>query len=159
MKLTENLAKKLAQKYLFNEKTKDGKFLFLHTERFVFCVKLLAKKFKIDEKKLVVAAWTHDIGYFLGAEKHAEKSLQLLEKENVQIEEEIKDAILNHGSSASPKTIYGKIMQIADKISIIDRDVLKLLFKQEKISEEDINFFEMVFPSCLEMLKKLKDIF
>ncbi|MEM4181552.1 MAG: HD domain-containing protein [Candidatus Pacearchaeota archaeon] len=159
MKLTENLAKKLAKKYLLNEKTKDGKFLFSHTERVVFCVGLLTKKFKLDEKKLVVSAWVHDIGYFLGAENHAEKSLEILENEKIEIDEEIKDAILNHGTNANPKTIYGEIMQIADKISIIDRDVLKILLEQEKISDEDIKFFERVFSSCSEMLKKLKDIF
>ncbi|MEM4330753.1 MAG: HD domain-containing protein [Candidatus Pacearchaeota archaeon] len=159
MKLTKNLAKNLAKKYLLNEKTKDGKFLFSHTERVVFCVEILAKKFKLDKEKIVFSAWVHDIGYFLGAEKHAEKSLEILENEKIEIDEEIKDAILNHGTSANPKTIYGKIMQIADKISIIDRNILKILLEQDKIYEEDIKFFEMVFPSCLEMLKKLKDIF
>ena len=47
---------------------------------------------------------------------------------------------MNHGTNGQPKSPEAKILQIADKLSILSIPVLKLLFKQKEITLNDIEF-------------------
>ena len=155
MKLTKEKAKELAKKYLLDSKIKDGEFFYVHTKGVVEVARLLAKKEKIDIKKIESCAWVHDIGYYLEQEGHAKKGIELLKKEGIKIDEILKDCVLNHGNSGNPTTKEGKIMQIADKISIMNKDFLEILLNN-KIGKEEIDFIKMMFDKSIKMLEKLK---
>ena len=155
MKLTKEKAKELANKYLLDSKIKDGEFLYAHTKGVVEAAKLLAKREKLDIKKIESCAWVHDIGSYLEQESHAKKGIELLEKEGIDIDEVLRDCVLNHGNSGNPTTKEGKIMQIADKISIMNNDFLEILLNK-KIGKEEIGFIKMMFDKSIKMLEKLK---
>jgi len=157
--ISPRLAKGLAKKYLLDKRTQDGGYFFNHTKGVVSAVKILSDKFKLDKEKMISFAWVHDIGYFLNdMENHAENSLKLLEKEKIVLGEAGKDSILNHGNNGVPSTFEGKIMQIADKLSILNEDFLKVLVKNEKIKRDEIDFVEMMCKKALEMLNKLNEL-
>lgn len=156
MRLTKQEAKRLAEKYLLDNKTKNGKFLYAHTKGVVEAAKLLAKRERLDGELLEISAWVHDIGYSLENEMpHAENSLKILEKEGFEIDDIMNDCILNHGNSGKPKIKEGELMQIADKISIINKDFLEILLKN-KIGKEEIEFIKIMFNKSLDMLEKLR---
>lgn len=151
------LAKKLARKYLLNEKTPDGDFLFAHTKGVVTSIRILSQRFGLEANKMISLAWVHDIGYFLNDPKnHAENSLKLLNNEKIYLTKKEKDCILNHGNGKKPFSKEGKIMQIADKISILHEDFLKILFSKKNIKDDEINFAKMMCGKSIEMLKKSK---
>lgn len=156
MILTTELAKQLAKKYFIESKIKDGKLFYSHTEGVVEAVKLLAKRENLELEQIESYAWVHDIGYFLSQENHAEKSLELLEKEKIEIDSILKDCVLNHGNNKEPKTKYGELMQIADKISIMNKDFLNYLLNH-KIDGDEIAFIKMIFDKATLMLEKLKN--
>jgi HD superfamily phosphodiesterase len=157
MNINSSQARKLAEKYLLDKKTQDGEFLFIHTKGVVDSVKLLCKRFGLDKEKIICCAWLHDIRYFMNNQKnHAENSLKLLVKEKVKLDKTEKDCILNHGNGKNPVTKEGKIMQIADKISILNPDFLKVLLKQKTIGKEEIGFVKMVCDNAVKLLGELK---
>jgi HD superfamily phosphodiesterase len=83
----------------------------------------------IDPDEASAAAWLHDIGYSTGIHNgHAEASLRICEEENLRLSPAQVDAILNHGTNAHPTTELGKLMQKADKLSMIDFDLFKLFY-------------------------------
>ncbi len=155
MKLTKQKAKQLAEKYLLESKIKDGEFLYVHTKGVVEAAKLLAKRENLNIEKLESCAWVHDIGYYIEQESHAKKGIELLEKEGIDIDEILKDCVLNHGNSGNPTTKEGNIMQIADKISIMNQDFLEILLNN-KIGKEEIDFIKMMFDKSIKMLERLK---
>ena len=155
MKLTITKSKNLASKYLLDTKIKDGKFFYAHTKGVVKTVKLLAKKEKLKCEIFEIVAWVHDIGYSINKDKHAKYSLKILKKENFEVDKIMEDMILNHGNSGNPKTKQGKIIQIADKIAIIDKDFMQILL-DNRISGEEIRFIKMLFDNCIKNLEKIK---
>ena len=155
MKLTTKKAQNLAKKYLLDKKIKDGEFFYIHTKGVAKSAKLLAKKENLDENFFEIIAWVHDIGYSVDSKSHANHTLKILKKEDFEVNNIMKDMILNHGSLGNPETKEGKLMQIADKISIIDRDFLEVLL-DNKINDEEIKFMKSMFNICIKNLEKLK---
>jgi HD superfamily phosphodiesterase len=158
MKLEEKKAKELAKKYLLESGMKDGKIIYAHTEGVVFAAAELAGKYDRDKKMLEAVAWVHDIGQFEGTKDHAEISLSILEKEGIEIDDLTRDCILNHGNSGNPKSFEAKLINIADKISIIDRKILAEIIYLDEINEDYIGFIKMISEKAIEKLRELEGI-
>lgn len=157
--LTPKISEKIARRYLLNKKTIDGEFFFAHTQGVVEAVKLLSQRFELDRNKMISLAWVHDIGYFSNdAENHAENSLKLLNDERIDLTREDKDCILNHGIGKNPLSKEGKIMQIADKISIVNKYFLKVLISNKQIKKDEIDFVKMMYEKAIEMFEKLNTL-
>lgn len=161
-KLTKRIAKGMAKKYLANKNEDIDPFHFIHTLKVVQAVKIISKGKKLDKTLLEICAWVHDIGYSVNNSPnndphHAENSINLLIKGGYEVTDKIKDCVLNHGSKGRPKTKEGKILQIAVKFNIIDKDFLKYLI-EEKAGGKEIKFLKKRTDSALKMLKRLKSL-
>jgi len=60
--------------------------------------------------------------------RHNEQSLQvvdIIEKDGagLNLTEEVRDGILNHGTSGKPRTLEGQIVRVSDKIAYINHDI------------------------------------
>lgn len=155
-KLTPKLAKSIALKYSKKEKNKAEKdFALIHTEAVVTISKLLAKRLGANISIVEASGWVHDIGKIVEIENHAEYSLTLLEKEKIEITQHLKDCILNHGTNGKPLSLEAKILQMADKMSILSIPVLKLILEQEKIPESDVEFVNKMTTGSVNYLKSL----
>lgn len=155
-KLTPKNAKLVALKYLKKHKEKEGRdFAKVHTEAVVEIGKMLAKRLGANISMVEICAWVHDIGSVVERNDHAKHSLDLLKKESFEISELIKDCILNHGTNGQPKSQEAKILQMADKLSILSIPVLKLLFNQKEITLNDIEFVNKMTTGAVTHLKKL----
>ena len=160
-KLTIKNAKELSEKYLLKNREIDP-YHFIHTLKVVQAVKIISKNKKLDNKTLEICAWLHDIGYSIGnlpnrAPNHAKNSVKILIKDGFEVTDKIKDCILNHGSNGNPKTKEGKILQIAVKFNIIDKDFLDYLING-KSKDNKIEFLKYRTDSVVKMLKKLKSL-
>ncbi len=80
-------------------------------------IKLKSFEGQIDLEELEIAAWLHDVGYVLQKENHAKYSLEMCEQYFI-INNNLRDCILNHGRKSNPKTKEGKVIQLADKLSL-----------------------------------------
>lgn len=80
----------------------------------------------LDKNVFLVAGWLHDLGKMKDDENHHVASLEFLDdylKEAPSFEplrETIIDCITNHRSNGAPKTLYGRIFQLADKVALLD---------------------------------------
>ena len=160
-KLTIKNAKELAEKYLLKNRKIDP-YHFIHTQKVVQAVKIIGKGRNLDKKTLEICAWLHDIGYSIGNlpnrdPYHAENSIKILIESGFKITDKIKDCILSHGSNGNPKTKEGKILQIAVKFNIIDKDCLDYIING-KSTENKIEFLEHRANSAIKMLKRLKSL-
>ena len=87
---------------------------------------LMASITNLDSTVFHIAGWIHDIGRKDDKEKHHVFGIKYLKQflkthfEYRYREKEIKDCILNHRTGMMPKTMYGKIFQMADKIALLD---------------------------------------
>lgn len=133
----------------------ERKFILYHSEAIVETAKLLAKNTSADVELLEIAGWVHDIGKSVADESHAEESLKILEKE-FEINSILKDCILNHGASKKPITLEGKIIQAADKISIVDKDILSIFLKNinPKITVENTEMLRKITVQAMDFLEK-----
>lgn len=60
--------------------------------------------------------------------KHYEQSIRVVEKlekdgEGLNLTKEVRDGILNHGTSHMPSTLEGRIVRLSDKIAYINHDI------------------------------------
>jgi HD superfamily phosphodiesterase len=158
--LTIIKAKKLSKKYLLNKKLDP--YHFIHTLKVVQAVKIISEGKKLDKNLLEICAWVHDIGYFKGNvpnsdPRHSQNSIDLLIREGYNVTDKIKDCILNHGSQGKPKTKEGKILQIAVKFNIIDKDFLEYLINKNAGGKE-VEFLKKRMNSAIKMLRRLKSL-
>lgn len=155
-KLTPRIAKSIAFKYSKREKNKiERDFALIHAEAVVKISKILAKRLGADVSVVEACGWVHDIGKVVEMENHAEHGLTLLEKEKIEVTQHIKDCILNHGTSGKPLSSEAKIIQMADKMSILSIPFLKLIFEQKKITESDVEFVNIMSTGSVNYLKNL----
>lgn len=155
-KLTPKSAKIIAEKYFKKLRGKEEQdFARIHSKAVVETATILAKKYKADIKTVITAGWVHDIGYTIEKSGHAKYSVDLLKKEGFVITELVKDCILNHGTDGKPVSKEAKILQIADKLSILNISILKLLLKQRNILPEDIEFMTKMTTGAIEHIKKI----
>jgi HD superfamily phosphohydrolase YqeK len=110
-------------KDFFEEKLNDEK-IKIHSECVIECACNFIQETDLKEIIFEIAGWIHDIGRKYDKENHHKIGLMYMDeflKKNSQFEvyrDEIADCILNHRSNGKPRTIYGKIMQIADKLAL-----------------------------------------
>ena len=157
-KLTVKDANKLLEKY--GKKIKDAssrEFHIAHSRNLAnTTTALVAKKKKVDMQVLKIASLVHDIGYSIDKKDHPKHSVEILEKEGYVIEGKLRDCIMNHSASASPKTTEGKIFQLADKVDIFNPNILSIIFKynDKKIKKEDIDFLKLMTEKSAILLSK-----
>ena len=155
-KLTPKLARLTAGKYFKKHKDREGQnFARVHSTAVTEISMILASKYNASVSTVEISGWLHDIGSTVERFDHAKHSLALLEKDGFEISPLIKDCILNHGTVGKPESKEAKILQMADKLSILSIPVLKLLFQQKEILPSDIEFINKMTDGALTYLKKL----
>jgi len=154
--LTPKIAEDFAKK-LFSQLTniEDRAWHLLHSKSVAATALILVGNRKIDKETLEIAGWLHDIGSVISREGHAKKSIELLEKESFELSEKLRDCILEHGNGGNPKTEEGKIIKVADKVSILHPEIVKMLLScnKGKIKEEDLNFIRKLTSGAVELLE------
>lgn len=113
-----------------------------HTLEVAQIARSIARALNLNEDLTEAIALGHDLGHTpfghagerslnevcpLGF-KHNEQSVRVvehLEKEGrgLNLTKEVRDGILNHGTSGSPSTLEGKIVRLSDKIAYINHDI------------------------------------
>ncbi len=102
----------------------------------------IAKALRLNEDLAEAVSLGHDLGHtpfghageFMlnslceGGFRHNEQSVRIVEKlekhgKGLNLTWEVRDGILNHRTSGSPKTLEGKIVRLSDKIAYINHDV------------------------------------
>ncbi len=100
-----------------------------------------------DLEKVMIAAWFHDIGYYLGQKNHEEASADIasdfLKKEGVkdQAIEQIRNCILATKIPQSPKNQLEKILCDADLYHLSTNDFLEkteLLWREYSMSDPEL---------------------
>jgi HD superfamily phosphodiesterase len=97
----------------------------------------MAKNTHLNQDVFIIAAFIHDIGKIDNEEKHQYHSIKYLNEflkdfplvgqtEYASLYSNIIDCILEHRSDGKPQTIYGQIFKLADKVSLLHKDWLKL---------------------------------
>ncbi len=130
-------------------------FLLIHSEKVGKVAKIIAQKMKINYEMLEIAGWVHDMGYLKNFENHADFTIPILREMGYELNEILEDCILNHGNGKNPKTIEGRIFQVADKLSIFDADIIENMLKNEglPLKDDDINFLKMMSENALKLVK------
>ncbi len=154
--LTIELAKNLATESFGKYREKiEGNFALIHTEAVAKISVILAKKFNLNIEIVEICAWVHDIGYLIDRENHAEHSVKIIEDKGFEVTPIMRDCIINHGTDGKPESEEAKILQMADKLSILSIPVLEIILSQEKVLPEDIKFVEKMTGGAVNFLKKL----
>ncbi len=116
----------LAKKF-FEDEWNDKK-IKLHSECVIDCCKGMIKDTDLNPDVFDIAGWLHDIGRKEDKDTHHEIGLRYLDKflkiypEYSKLKTELHDCILNHRRTQVPEMIYGRIIQVADKVSKHHRD-------------------------------------
>lgn len=156
MELTLASAEKLSEE-LFRtiEDKKERDFFMLHSKQVADTACILAgDDLNLDINSLKIAGLLHDIGRTIQSDNHAEYSLKILEEKGYEVNDIIKDCILNHGRDKTPETKEGLLIQIADKASIFDKDTLKFIMKNT-ITEYEIKYLTKMSERGIGLLNKL----
>ncbi len=96
----------------------------LHSRLVIECCIGMIHETNLDKDIFYIAGWIHDIGKKVDEDNHQIVGIDYMEsflKTNPQfahMKEFIADCIAQHRNNGNPKTIYGKIFQIADKVSL-----------------------------------------
>lgn len=130
-------------------------FLAIHSEKVGSLAKIIAQKLEVDSGVLEIAGWIHDIGYSKSVENHAEYAIPVLRKLGYEADEILEDCILNHGNGKNPKTIEGKIFQIADKLSIFDLDTIESMLKHGTfpLKKDDVGILKKMSEKSFELVE------
>ncbi len=130
-------------------------FFLVHSEKVGKVAKMIAQKIWLNNDVFEIAWWIHDIGYLKNIENHADFAIPILEELWYEINEILRDCILNHGNGKNPKTNEWKIFQIADKFSIFDQDIIKIMLKHGTfpLKNEDVNFLKMMSGNAFKLLE------
>ncbi|MBM3247727.1 hypothetical protein FJZ17_04295 [Candidatus Pacearchaeota archaeon] len=115
-------AKTFAEQSFSNLDNLNKRWNLLHSKFLVRAIKELTPNKNI-RKKIIPLAWVHDIGKIKSEENHAKLSLELLK--DFKLDEIEKDCILNHGSSAKPRSEEGKIFRNGDGLSLFYPETIK----------------------------------
>ncbi len=114
-------------KHFFEEKWNNEK-IKIHSACVIDCCKNMIKNTDLNPVIFEIAGWIHDIGRKDDKDKHHELGLGYLNEflkkypEFDSLKGKISDCILNHRRKQTPRTIYGRIMQVADKLSLHHKD-------------------------------------
>jgi len=101
----------------------------VHNQAIIKCCFGMITNTNLRKDVFIVASWIHDMGKVIDKKTHHIKSLNLfnsfIKKHNIEDEELInlvRDCILNHRTGGTPKTLYGQIFQLADKVALYDKN-------------------------------------
>ncbi|MCF0141946.1 MAG: deoxyguanosinetriphosphate triphosphohydrolase [Parasporobacterium sp.] len=125
-----------------------------HTLEVSQIARTIATCLKLNEDLTEAIALGHDLGhtpYGHAGERalrkrvhfdHAEQSVRIVEKlerdgEGLNLCKEVRDGIANHGTSAMPATLEGRIVRFSDKIAYVNHDVDDAL-RAGILKEDDI---------------------
>ena len=130
-----------------------------HTLEVVEAVEFIGRKCSISEKDLetvIIAAWFHDTGYYLGCEDHEEASakiaLRYLKKEHIHknTRDQIAGCILATKIPQQPKTLLEKILCDADLFHLSSKKFFEkseLLLRELKNQNIDVSAFSWMIKS------------
>lgn len=160
-KLTLSEAKKLSSKYFTKLKgTEQEAFTPMHSYEVAALAKTIASKYKKADAVIIeIAGILHDIGYAEGGkEGHAEKSVEIIQREGFEVNETLKDCILNHSGDKKPLTAEGKIIQLCDKATTFNPKLIELIIKdgKGKVKPEDLLYLRKMSEKTIELLKKFE---
>jgi len=156
--LNISTAREILEREINKVKNKeDREFTLWHSKAVADTAKLIGKNKKVNADNLFIAGLLHDIGRSETDEGHAQKSIEIIEKE-FELNDIIKDCILNHSSKASPQTEEGKIIQLADKLFQLNPEFIEILFNSNngKIKESDLKWLNKLYTSSLDLLSRFK---
>lgn len=112
--------------------------MLVHSECVVdICVNAI-KNTDLNPDVLIIAGFIHDLGRKIDKDRHHEIGVGFLDKfieefpEYVKLREDIADCILNHRTNGNPNTVYGRIIQAADKVAKHHQRWLDYKAKKEK---------------------------
>lgn len=113
-----------------------------HTLEVAQIARTIARSLRLNEDLTEAIALGHDLGHtpfghlgesdlndvVPGGFRHNEQSVRIVEKlekngKGLNLTKEVRDGILNHRGSGTPKTPEGKIVQLSDKIAYINHDI------------------------------------
>ncbi|MBE6022725.1 MAG: deoxyguanosinetriphosphate triphosphohydrolase [Cellulosilyticum sp.] len=113
-----------------------------HTLEVAQIARTIARALSLNEDLTEAIALGHDLGHTpfghtgeqvlqqltdgeFSHNKHSLRVVEVLENngQGLNLTFEVKDGILNHPTSASPCTLEGKVVQLADKIAYINHDI------------------------------------
>jgi len=103
----------------------EFKIIPAHVAQVVEIAGIMARKDGLPIAQARAAAWLHDCGYKFGQKDHAARSLEMAKEAGLALTMEMEDAIANHGSKAQPITPLGKLMKRADKLSILNPQMIE----------------------------------
>lgn len=130
-----------------------------HTLEVAQIARTIAKSLSLNESLTEAVALGHDLGHTpfghsgeailnrlcssgFSHSRQSVRVVEVLEKggQGLNLTKEVRDGILNHGLSASPSTLEGHIVRLADKIAYINHDIddaiRARIFKEEDIPRE-----------------------
>ncbi|KKQ94920.1 MAG: hypothetical protein UT66_C0004G0032 [candidate division CPR2 bacterium GW2011_GWC1_39_9] len=137
------------------EPVEHGDFLRIHSEKVGKVAVMIARIMQLDDEIFEIAGWIHDIGYSENFENHADFSISILERMGYELSDVLSDCVSNHGNGMDPKTIEGKIFQVADKLSIFDIEIIGSMLKNGSfpLEDGDIDFLKMMSENALKLVK------
>jgi len=167
--LNQETAKKYALEKFSQLPELKFKWNKVHSEGIIEILKILTSDKNIDLSKLISLAWVHDIGKIKSDKNHAGLSLDILKKEFL-LDKVDTDCILNHGSSANPKTPEGKLFRYADGLSLFTDKAIKFRFdagSKEGLSHEEIKGiikklyekYKVKYPDSKEIINLLDKLY
>ena len=95
----------------------------------------------LEKDIFIISGWIHDMGKLDNKADHHIASIKYLDEflnDNEKYKKwdlELRDSIINHRSDGNPKTIYGRILKLADKIALCN---IKWLEYKKKIKKDKI---------------------
>ena len=115
----------------FFEKVWNDEKIKIHSECVIESCMNISENTDLNKNVFIIAGWIHDIGRKINKDEHHVLSINFLKDflieypEFVEIEDELRDCILNHRIDGCPKTIYGLIFKCADKVALHNTKWLK----------------------------------
>ena len=158
--LTPENAENFARKIFENDKVrKEGEWHIFHSKAVEETALFLAKRRDVDKSILKEASWLIDVGRTIGGDiGHPLRSLELAKGE-FELPDKLKDCIINHEISGNHMCDEAKIIQIADKVSVLRPEFLELFQKYSKVNpmekEWNIKFVDSVLSSIPDLLRKM----
>jgi putative nucleotidyltransferase with HDIG domain len=104
-------------------------FIPSHVASVARCARWMASVDGLDPDQAEAAGWLHDIGYSTGTKDgHAAAGLEICREARLDLTPAQADAILNHGLGGNPTTDLGRLLKKADKLSLLDFDLVKACY-------------------------------
>jgi len=160
IELTPENAESFARKIFVNDRVKkESEWHIFHSKAVEETALLLAEGSYVDRDILREAAWLIDIGQTIGNDvNHPLRSLEIA-REEFELPGKLKDCIINHENLNEPLCDEARIIQIADKVSVLRPELINLFCKYSKVNplekEWNIKFVNRILKGIPDLLRKL----